>query len=85
MGFELKLAEFLDESSKSFLRKDFIGSLKPEGIAKLRDIASTIFNGSEQFLNGGSGVVVLDVPGIGTGAEVSLFLTGGEFSVGGTL
>lgn len=85
VGFELKLAEFLDETSKSFLRKDFIGSLKPEGIAKLRDIASTIFNASEQFLNGGSGIVVLDVPGIGTGAEVSLFLTGGEFSVGPTL
>ncbi len=85
VGMALNLSRFLDMNSKVFLRKEFVGSMTPEKLAKLRDIASFLFNSSDQFCRGQSGVLILDVPFAGTGAEASIFLTAGEFSVGGKI
>jgi hypothetical protein len=87
VGWELDLAKYVEGSK--FLSREFVRGMTPEKLAKLRDLASFVYNAATDGGDGATGgepvLMVLDVPEVGWGAELSVFLTGGEFSAGNTL
>jgi hypothetical protein len=86
LGVAINLEKYLDSAGRVFLKRQFIGNMTPEKLAKLRDLASVVYNstteGAAGILGGEPKLLVLDVPGAGWGAELSVFATGGEFTVG---
>lgn len=80
----LAIQRFLDGTD--FLRDTFIAEMRnAERIEQLRDFASWLWSTGETYGEGQSDeptIVVIDVPGVGGGAEVSAYLSGGEFSAG---
>ncbi len=80
----LALDDFLEGSD--FLADLFIGSMKNgERISQARDFASWLWSTGEYRAAAQSdepAVLLIDVPGVGWGAEISAFLSGGEFTAG---
>jgi hypothetical protein len=75
----LDLTKYVEGSE--FLTKAFIGGMSPESIGKLRDFASFLYNAPDLQADSSPKIVLLDIP-VGTGAELSVFVSGGELSVG---
>ncbi|SCL25642.1 hypothetical protein GA0074692_2000 [Micromonospora pallida] len=87
LRYGLELDKFL--SGSDFLAPLFLSEMKnAERFGKLRDFASWLWSTGEFYGTGTSSdpaIMVIDVPGAGWGAEVSAFVTGGEFSCGGVV
>lgn len=82
LKLSLNLAKYIEGSE--FLIKPFMAGMNLEKIAQFRELASFIYNSSELDAAGNARLVLLDIP-VGTGAELSVFVSGGEFSVGAAI
>ena len=83
LKLSLDLTRYIEGTE--FLSKAFIGGMTAEKIAVFRDLASFIYNSSEMIQEDPAPkIVLLDIP-VGAGAELSVFVSGGEFSVGGAI
>lgn len=83
-GSALNLARYVSGAGRSFLKKEFYRGMTPSEIGKLRDLASSIWN-TRAKMTQAPVMLVIDVPGVGGGAELSGYWTTGEFTVGGQI
>lgn len=86
LGAALDLARFLDGPGRAFLEKPFIHSLTPDKMSSIRDWLALVYNSASNAAGApadrASWAAVIDLP-VGTGLELSAFLSGGEIQVGG--
>ena len=79
LKFSLDLTKYVEGTE--FLSKAFIGGMTIEKMAHFRDLATSIYNTAELYTDNNAKLILLDLP-LGWGAELSAFVSEGEFSVG---